>query len=74
MEVDLVSEGLKFMIIGMSVVFGFLTMLVGVLQVQSRVLTKFFPQKPVEPKKKAAPKSDDNVIAAIALAVHKYKN
>jgi oxaloacetate decarboxylase gamma subunit len=74
MEVNLVTEGLKFMIIGMSVVFGFLTMLVFVLKIQAKVLNTLFPPKPVEIVKKKVIQNDDKVIAAIALAVTKYKN
>jgi len=45
MEIDLVSEGLKFMVLGMMVVFVFLVILVQVMKLQAKIIDKFFPEK-----------------------------
>ena len=86
MEINLVAEAIKFMFLGMGVVFAFLTIMIFVLKAQGAILTKFFPQ---EEKKvvNATPKSTNvsvntNVntnnesakIAAIVAAVQHHKN
>lgn len=45
MELNLVIEGLKFMVLGMSTVFLFLMLMVWVLRVQSTIISKFFPSE-----------------------------
>ena len=44
-EVNSLLEALKFMVLGMGVVFLFLTIMIYVLKIQSFILTKFFPEK-----------------------------
>lgn len=66
MDVNLVFEGLKFTVLGMSVVFLFLLFMVFVLQVQTKVITKFFPEKaPPKP----APDNSEEIVAAISAAL-----
>jgi oxaloacetate decarboxylase gamma subunit len=48
MEIDLVSEGLKFMVLGMMVVFVFLIILVQVMKLQAVIINKLFPEKAPE--------------------------
>ncbi|MGE3301459.1 MAG: OadG family protein, partial [Arcobacter sp.] len=43
MEVNLIAESVKFMFLGMGVVFAFLTIMIFVLKAQGIILTKFFP-------------------------------
>ena len=45
MEINLVTEALKFMALGMGVVFSFLTIMIFVLKAQAALLTKYFPEK-----------------------------
>jgi oxaloacetate decarboxylase gamma subunit len=78
MEVNLVTEGLKFMILGMTTVFLFLTLLIYVLKLQEKIITKYFPQKESKPTPKVQavtkPKSDDGeIIAAITAAITDFK-
>jgi oxaloacetate decarboxylase gamma subunit len=75
MEVNLIVEGLKFMTIGMSVVFVFLAMLVWVINIQAKIVNKFFPEPP-KPVKKVPPKTDDDeeIVAAIIGAITAYRN
>jgi oxaloacetate decarboxylase gamma subunit len=81
MEINLVEEGLKFMVLGMVTVFLFLILLVIVLNFQAKIINKFFPQKVVLPTKRTAsspqqPASKNNkaLIAAITAAITTFKN
>lgn len=75
---NLVEEGIKFMILGMGTVMVFLIMLIGLMVVQAKFIEKFFPEKskvvsnntPSTPK---VSKTDDNKkIAAIIGAIQMY--
>jgi oxaloacetate decarboxylase gamma subunit len=85
MEINLVAESIKFMFLGMGVVFAFLTIMIFVLKAQGAILTRFFPQK--EKIVNVPPKSNNvsvntNVttnteaakIAAIIAAVQHHTN
>ena len=73
---DFVAEGVKFMVIGMTVVFSFLVLMVFAIHVQAWIVNRFFPEKPVEPKplSSAVTADDAGVIAAIMGAVKAFKN
>ena len=45
MEINLIAESVKFMFLGMGVVFAFLTIMIFVLKAQGAILTRFFPEK-----------------------------
>ncbi|EJF06757.1 sodium pump decarboxylase gamma subunit family protein [Thiovulum sp. ES] len=74
MEGSLVSEGLKFMTLGMGTVFVFLILMIIVLNLQAYLIGKFFPEKE---KPKANTQSsnglDKQKVAAIVGAVSAYK-
>ncbi len=76
MEINLVAEGAKFMVIGMSVVFAFLVMMVFAIKFQAMIVGRFFPEKPAAPKVTApsASGNDGALVAAIMGAVKAYKN
>ena len=77
MELDLVAEGIKFMVIGMSVVFAFLILMVIAISLQAKIVNRFFPEKPVSTPKsgsQAGSVDDAGVVAAIMGAVKAYKN
>ncbi|MGE0052035.1 MAG: OadG family protein, partial [Arcobacter sp.] len=42
-EVNLIAESVKFMFLGMGVVFAFLIIMILVLKAQGIILTRFFP-------------------------------
>ena len=74
-EVNLIGESLKFMVLGMSVVFAFLFILVQVVKLQAKIINKYFPE---EAPKAAAPtpsgQSDEpQRIAAIIAAVTEFR-
>lgn len=75
MEIDLVSEGLKFMLLGMTVVFVFLVILVQVMKLQAKIINKFFPEKAPEvvvPASKNVTEEGHHV-AAIIAAVTEFR-
>ncbi|PIF04737.1 MAG: sodium pump decarboxylase subunit gamma [Arcobacter sp.] len=79
-EVNLVSEALKFMALGMGIVFLFLTIMIFVLKLQAFLIAKFFPEKEKEktcawkPQNNAAITDDRDTIAAITAAIIHYNN
>ncbi len=83
MEVNLVSEGLKFMVLGMTTVFLFLLLLIAVLKIQAKLVQKFFPKQTSTASKVAAvgaaaasasgKKDDAEVIAAMTAAITDFR-
>ena len=77
MEINLVTEALKFMLLGMGVVFSFLVIMMFVLKAQAALITKYFPEKEKKVAKKLqkSPASNETAkIAAIVAAVQHHKN
>ncbi len=75
MEINLVAESLKFMMLGMGVVFTFLVIMIFVLKAQKVFLTRFFPEKGNNTKpSKALATNDTTKVAAIIAAVQHHKN
>jgi len=80
MEVNLVTEGLKFMVLGMTTVFLFLLLLIVVLKIQAKLVQKYFPEKTSTASKAAVAdglasgkKDDSEVIAAITAAITDFR-
>jgi len=72
-EVNLIAESLKFMVLGMTVVFVFLTILVVVVNIQAKLIAKFFPEK--TPLDTPSNQSDEpQKVAAIIAAVTEFRN
>jgi len=74
MEVHLVAEALKFMLLGMGVVFVFLLLLVQVMRWQQAIVAKYIKPKP-KPTPVYVPQQDDESarVAAIIAAVTEYR-
>lgn len=74
METNLVIEGLKFMLLGMGIVFSFLIIMIFAMNIMSKVIHKFFPEPKVTP---SAPKTQQNdnkkVVAAISAAIMHHR-
>jgi len=70
----MILEALKYMILGMSVVFAFLYLLTIVLEFQRKIIDKYFPPAPTpppKPKKQTKNKNDKlKKVAAITAAIH----
>jgi oxaloacetate decarboxylase gamma subunit len=79
LEVDLISEAIKYMALGMSVVFMFLFIMVKTLDIQSSILQKLFPNKePDKVSSNSSPKKQNNqtkkiAASSAAIAFHKSK-
>jgi len=80
MELNLISEGLKFMVLGMVTVFLFLILMVVILHFQAKIINKFFPQKAASisngstAPQNASKKDDKALVAAITAAITTFKN
>lgn len=75
METNLVIEGLKFMGLGMGAVFLFLTILIFLMGLMSKILHKFFPE--VQPNASSSSKNTQNnqnkIVAAITAAIKHHR-
>ena len=77
MEVNVIVEALKFMMLGMGVVFSFLVIMIFVLKGQTTFLSKYFPEKEKKPVKKMQPSVASNnsaKVAAIVATVQHHNN
>ena len=76
METNLVLEALKFMALGMGIVFTFLIVMVYALKIQAKIINKYFPQKQQEAVKPrmASTTKETAKIAAIVAAVQHHNN
>jgi len=78
-EVNLVVEALKFMILGMGIVFLFLTVMIFALKLQAKLIAKFFPEEvktDISSTWKPQVKQEDekDTIAAITAAIIHHNN
>ncbi len=79
MEINLIVETLKFLVLGMSTVFMFLVLMVIVVELQSKIIMRFFPNHPPENPPLDAPSvsgkrvQSSPAIAAIVAALHVNK-
>lgn len=75
MEINLVSEGLKFMVLGMVTVFLFLILMVIVLKIQSKIVMKYFPvAKATNPSNVQQSTNDSTIVAVITAAITQFRN
>lgn len=72
---ELIS-GLSLMLVGMTTVFCFLTLLVICINISSKVINRFWPEalSSTESTTQRNTSTDDEVVAAITSAVHQYRN
>lgn len=69
------SDGLLLMVIGVSVVFVFLTLLICAIELMSFVVQRYFPEAPEHPPQNSLTSFQQNVMLAAAVAaVHKYRH
>jgi oxaloacetate decarboxylase gamma subunit len=78
-EVNLVVEALKFMALGMGIVFLFLILMIFALKAQAVLIAKYLPEKPKEELSQWKPQTTNNTdekdtIAAISAAIIHYNN
>lgn len=76
-DVNNVLEAFKFMLLGMGVVFFFLFIVVKVVELQAKLIAKYFPENtPKTPAPKAGNTTDEEQrkVAAIIAAVTEFRN
>ena len=77
MDIHLVGESVKFMILGMAVVFVFLTLLVWLMRVQARLINKYFPEKELPAAHTGRPRALEEEermrTAAIIAAISEFR-
>ena len=76
MEVHLVGESIKFMILGMGVVFVFLYALVLLMELQAYIINRYFPDEDEVQSNKGRDSAEDDEsarVAAIVAAVMEYR-
>ncbi len=76
MEINLVGEALKFMVLGMLIVFVFLIVLVQVMKWQAIIINKYFPEKePEAPASSPQTGTADEAhhVAAIVAAIAEFR-
>lgn len=71
---EMMSSGVEIMMVGMGIVFLFLAMLIVAVNIMSALVQRFVPDITEELIPSTAVDTDPNVIAAISVAVHQYRN
>jgi len=81
-EVNVVAEAVKFMILGMGIVFTFLIIMVYAMQLQAKIVEKYFskeetskaPTKQWQPAQAQKEEEEKTLVAAITAAIlhHNY--
>ena len=72
-DVNLILESVKFMVLGMTVVFSFLIILIIVVNLQAKIIAKFFPEKAPAAPAVAADTDEAHHVAAIIAAVTEFR-
>ena len=68
----MIAQGLVLTVVGMAVVFCFLTLLVVLMNVLSAVVIRYFPEKPEEKAPAKTSGSGDAEVAAVIAAVKAF--
>ena len=72
-DVNLILESVKFMLLGMAVVFTFLTLLIVVVNVQAKLIAKFFPEETPPAPVSTGQANEAHHVAAIISAVTEFR-
>jgi oxaloacetate decarboxylase gamma subunit len=73
-DVNVIGESIKFMVLGMTVVFVFLIILVQVVKLQAKIIAKYFPDEEVAVVPKSSNANDESQrVAAIIAAVTEFR-
>jgi len=72
-DVNVIGESLKFMVLGMTVVFAFLLILVQVVKLQAKIINKYFPEETPKASAASAQSDESQRIAAIIAAVTEFR-
>ena len=72
-EVNLIGESVKFMILGMTVVFAFLYILIQAIKLQAKIINKYFPEETPAAPTPSGQSDEPQRIAAIIAAVTEFR-
>jgi len=72
-EINLIDESIKFMMLGMGIVFIFLYVMVLVVKAQHYIINKYFPQTPQVTEVSKNTQNKAKITAAIVAAIQ-YHN
>ncbi len=75
---DMLLSGLELMLLGMGMVFLFLVLLIIMMQAMSRLASRLVPETPMSdtlphPRTVGGGSTDPRIIAAIAVAVRRFR-
>ncbi len=80
METNLIVEGLKFMVLGMTMVYLFLMLMILVMKIISTIVNKYFPQKKIAPVSIKRAQStecktgnNDAIVAVIIASIQQFR-
>ncbi len=72
-DVNLIGESLKFMVLGMTVVFAFLYILIQAIKLQAKIINKYFPEETPAAPTPSGQTDEPQRIAAIIAAVTEFR-
>jgi len=72
-EANLLLESIKFMVLGMTVVFTFLILLIIVVNLQAKLIAKFFPEEAPAAPTTSGKADESHHVAAIIAAVTEFR-
>ena len=72
-DVNLIGESLKFMVLGMTVVFSFLLILIQAIKLQAKIINKYFPEETSAAPAPSGQADESQRIAAIIAAVTEFR-
>jgi oxaloacetate decarboxylase gamma subunit len=73
LDTTLILQGTELMMLGMGIVFGFLTLLVFVLRLMSALAGRIAPPEPVPTELPIAVSDNRELVAVITAAVARYR-
>ena len=72
-DVNLIGESMKFMVLGMTVVFAFLYILIQAIKLQAKIINKYFPEETPKVPTSSGQSDESQRIAAIIAAVTEFR-
>ena len=72
-DVNLIGESVKFMVLGMTVVFTFLYILIQAIKLQAKIINKYFPEETPKASASSGQSDESQRIAAIIAAVTEFR-
>ncbi len=72
-DVNLIGESIKFMVLGMMVVFAFLLILIQAIKLQAKIINKYFPEETPAAPTSSGQSDESQRIAAIIAAVTEFR-